>query len=414
MRGAILQTLALALWRDRGALVMSFLLPVIVFVVFAAIFGGATGEQLRLRVALADEVRSPLSVRLIDAVTASPNLRIVSPGPDAAAVIEHVTSGAADVGLVVRAGGRPLDTLVGDGPPPLVIVTHPARAVAGSLLTGTAQRLYFARLPDAALRGVVRLVDEAIVELTDAQRAEASAQLDTLAPDSRANTQDERAGDVSPFESLVEQQQTSTNGTAVDQVAYYAGAVAALFVLLSAVLGASSLHDDLESGIVDRVLAGPGGIHPLVDGRAIFLVGQGIVQTALIFTVAWLAYGVNVPARLGPWAMVTVALAVAAAGLTLLVATLCQTARQSQTVANVAVLVVSAVGGSMVPRFLMPPWLQQAGWVTPNAWAIEGYAKALRLDAPLSDAAAAAAVLAGVGLVAWTAARLRARRWESV
>ena len=41
MRGAVLQSLALALWRDRGALVMSFALPVIVFVIFAAIEANA-------------------------------------------------------------------------------------------------------------------------------------------------------------------------------------------------------------------------------------------------------------------------------------------------------------------------------------------------------------------------------------
>ena len=40
---------------------------------------------------------------------------------------------------------------------------------------------------------------------------------------------------------------------------------------------------------------------------------------------------------------------------------------------HILVLVMSAVGGSMVPRFLMPPELQGLGWFTPNTWVLEAY-----------------------------------------
>ena len=70
----------------------------------------------------------------------------------------------------------------------------------------------------------------------------------------------------------------------------------------------------------------------------------------------------------------TAAASFSAAGLALALTTACATRRQAQAFANVAILMLSALGGSMVPRFFMPPLLQRIGWLTPNTWALEAYA----------------------------------------
>lgn len=68
----------------------------------------------------------------------------------------------------------------------------------------------------------------------------------------------------------------------------------------------------------------------------------------------------------------------------------------------------------MVPRYVMSETMQRFGRVTFNAWALDGYTKVFWRDLPLGALAPEVTVLVGVTLVLLLAARLLARRWESV
>lgn len=410
MSGAVFRIMLLGLLRDRGALAMSFILPAAFFLVFAEIFSGASGEELRLRVAMLDEVKSDTTTRLLDALRDEASLVPVGTPPlTARDVRELVRRGTADVGLIVRAGGEPLDSIGGFGPAPIIIVSDPARGATVPMLAGQIQKAYFEALPDVALTGIVALIEDQFLELSDAQRTEFQAGMGELREEAKSGARGSQG-----FQDMFERENVAGQGASLNHVAYYAGAVAVLFLLFSAVHGAITLLEDHESGILDRILAGPGSTSVLVDGKFLFLLVQGFVQVTVIFVVAWLGYGVDLPGHLLPWAATTLAASAAAGAMALAVASACRTRRQAQTLSNAAILILSALGGSMVPRFLMPPLLQNLGWLTPNTWALEAYTSIFWRDDPASELVVPFAMLIGAALISLAIARRFARRLQTL
>ena len=218
---------------------------------------------------------------------------------------------------------------------------------------------------------------------------------------------DAGAGEIKlPFDGLVERRSGIGEPGVPTSISYYAGAVAIMFLLYSALTGGLSLLQERESGLLDRISTGPAGARPIIDGKFLYLVLQGTMQVGIIFLVAWLGFGLNLPGHLPPWFAVTLAAAVSASGLMLGFVALCRTMQQANTLGTILVLVISAIGGSMLPRFLMPSYIQTLGWATPNTWALEAYAAIFWRNESWSAIGLPIAVLTASGLAGLLVAHL--------
>lgn len=382
MRAAVLRAMVIGLIRDPAAFVLSFVLPAAVFAIFALIFAGASGGSLAIKLAVLDQEQSSASQRFLKGVGEHPQIEVIEPREaQTEAVTALVRSGAADVGVVVRGGKRTLESASLDGAPPILLITDPTREIAVAVVEGVLQEAYFSQLPDVVVRGVAQIVANDLLELDPAQQIRLDAGLEALtqATEERARNDSVKENGARqetplPFYRLVERQSGIGDPSVPTSIAYYAGAVAIMFLLYSALTSSMSLLQERDSGLLERLSTGPAGVRPVIDGKFFYLVIQGVIQVGIIFLVAWLGFGLGLPNHFPMWFAVTFAAAISAAGLTLAFVSLCRTLHQANTLGTILVLVVSAIGGSMLPRFLMPPSIQSLGWMTPNTWAIEAYA----------------------------------------
>ncbi len=110
------------------------------------------------------------------------------------------------------------------------------------------------------------------------------------------------------------------------------------------------------------------------------------------------------PARWDLLAAVTACTSLAAIGWGLLVAVCSRTLEQATVIGGVGNILAAAVGGIMVPRFVMPEAMQKLSEVSPMAWALDGFHAVILRGGGAADLAAPCVKLVALALALFAAA----------
>jgi ABC-2 type transport system permease protein len=206
-------------------------------------------------------------------------------------------------------------------------------------------------------------------------------------------------------------------------VAYYAAGIGVMFLLFSMAGAGGTLLEEEEQGTLERLLASRVTMGRLLLANWLFFAVVGVLQVALMFVWGALVFGLELwqPNRLAGFTAMTLVTGAAAAGFGIVLATLCRSRAQLAGLSTIIILIMSALGGSMVPRFVMPAFMNTTAKFTFNGWALDGYLKVFWYDDPQASLLGSLAtlwpellVLACLTVVFMVVARLVARRWEVV
>ena len=135
---------------------------------------------------------------------------------------------------------------------------------------------------------------------------------------------------------------------------------------------ASSILEEKREGTFRRLLVAPLPKAVILVGKILPYYLVNLIQIAIMFGGAHLLFGMEF-GNLTALIAISVALAAAATGLGIMIAALGKTDTQIGGLSSLLTLTMSALGGCLMPTFIMPAFLQTISRFIPHAWAMQGF-----------------------------------------
>lgn len=372
------------LFRDRSALVYIFGMPVMFVVTFGMIFGGGGNQNAN---------PAPVKLLVCNLDRGPQGRKLITTMGQMGLSIEEDTAGEQDTLKRVRSGDRAMGIVIprdfsatlekatqttGDearGAPVqahLQVLVDPAQAslagMAQGALFGAAQRVAGPLYRAAALERVPAVFRNYAAKMMGGGSSEGGA---------HSTPRSAVALDMAKVDSGEHSGVRSSVGNAM--VPGYA----VLFAFFLANSVATALIMERQEGTLRRMLCAPIARGQILFGKLLARGILGAMQVALLFVIGsvWLHLTPG-SSPLGV-ALTAVATIFAATGLGLLIATFGKTVEQIAGMTTLALFLMGAISGCMVPRMLLPEAMQKISLITPHAWALTAYQDLMLRNLPL-------------------------------
>jgi len=174
----------------------------------------------------------------------------------------------------------------------------------------------------------------------------------------------------------------------------------AILMLLFSVAGVgTSLLEEKENGTINRLLYSPLKGSTILFSKMLFAFFISILQLSAMFLFAWLILNMDMRVNIPGLILMIIATSFAVSSLGIFLAAVAKTRQQAQNLSTIIILVMSAVGGSMIPLFIMPSILQKIALLSVNYWGIQGFYDLFWRVLPLDEILPKILVLLSIGIV---------------
>jgi ABC-2 type transport system permease protein len=383
--------------RDRAAVAVLLAMPMVLILILGSALGGDRPGLSGVKVAIVNLDTGTTGARVTDSFFKDAKLRELFDAQslrDPAEARDLVARGDLAGALIV---GPDFTKKLNSGKPvQLTVLTDPGRQVSSGVFKSVAESLCMqVSAASVAVRttihyitpqammsgGVGGAVQKAISSATETEALSSVAVVERNGPKSR---------DISTM-------------------SYFSAGMSVMFLLFGSMFGAFSLMRERMNWTLPRMLTSHARKLDIIAGKMIGVFAVGLAQWTALFAFTMLLGGKWGPDLGAIWvlAMCTIA---AAAGLSMLFASLAKSIRGVSGVAPLVIQFMAVMGGSMFPVTSFPAWLRPVHYATLNGLAMDGILGVMR-GAGLAQVWPNALALLGMGAAFFTFGVWRLR-WE--
>ena len=347
---------------DKKAIFLALLLPIGLITLFALAFGGVAGgdeeESSPILVLYSDEDNTATSKKIISILDSISGIELI---PETKAnAIDLIKNGDRIANIIIYSGFE--DSIKYGNTVPMEMQFDQSRemevSVLQNIVLGNVSSL---KGENDAAKNVESLINQLYPNVPNLMR-------DSLKQNMfDAQTKENRTGDLVTMTSLVGDE--SSNWGLIQAVA----GTAILMLLFSVSSIGQSMLEEKENGVLKKLLQSPVKPFEIMMSKMLTATIISVFQLTVMFIFSWLAFGLDIFMDIPALIIMILFTAIACSSFGVLLSAIVTTKKQADSLGTIIILFMSAVGGSMIPLYIMPSFMQDAAVISVNYWSIQGF-----------------------------------------
>jgi len=375
---------------DKKGVLLTFLLPILLISLFAFAFGGVGGasEITPIKLLVADKEGSVDTKSIIAKLDSLKGITIIIKEKKTA---ENLVRKGKYIGVLIFEKGFQ-DSITKGKKLPLELKYDAAREAEMGMLQAVLMQNLMSSIGEKTVKAKMNNYFDTKFPRATRIKQQVMNDMETNETSSMMNN------DAMQLKMTSVMKETSSEKGNLGLIQAVAG-TAIMMLLFSITSIGGSLLDEKDAGTLKRLLYSPLKPTDILFGKMGAALVLSVLQLVVMFIFSWLVFGLPIFKDIPSLVLMILSTAFAVSSFGIFLVSIAKSRQQLQGYSTLIIMLMSAIGGSMIPLFVMPAVMQKIAVISVNYWGIQGFYDIFWRNLPLIQILPRIGVLVAIGMI---------------